>query len=348
MANAKIETGSVTTSRHTTHYLAAGPADGPLIIFVHGWPELSLSWRHQLPVFGDLGFRAIAPDMRGYGQSSVYDTHDAYAQREVVADMLELIDSFGRDRAVWVGHDWGSPTVWNIARLHPDRCRGVASLCVPYFSVNEGPEGMLALVNRDIYPQAEYPYGQWDYMVYYQENFERATKVFDADPYLTMKLLLRKGDPTAAGTPSMTASVRSNGGWFGPLDAAPDMPMDSDVVSEADLQIYARSLRKNSFFGPDSYYMNTESNSAFVADAPENLELPTLFLHGRYDYVCETVESRLAEPMRKRCKNLTEVIVESGHWMAQEQPRAVNAALANWLATQIGEFWPHPASALRI
>ena len=60
------------TDRHTTFYLGCGAAGATPLIFVHGWPELSISWRHQLPVFAALGFRCIAPDMRGYGRSSVY------------------------------------------------------------------------------------------------------------------------------------------------------------------------------------------------------------------------------------------------------------------------------------
>ncbi len=91
MKPTEIGAGFVNTARHTTHYLAAGPEDGPLLIFVHGWPELSLTWRHQLPVFGGLGFRAIAPDLRGYGRSSVYSRFEDYAQEQVVADMLELL-----------------------------------------------------------------------------------------------------------------------------------------------------------------------------------------------------------------------------------------------------------------
>jgi pimeloyl-ACP methyl ester carboxylesterase len=83
------------TNRHTTFYLAAGPDDGPLVIFAHGWPELSISWRHQLPALAALGLRAIAPDMRGYGRSSVYDRHGDYAQEHIVHDMLELLDSLG-------------------------------------------------------------------------------------------------------------------------------------------------------------------------------------------------------------------------------------------------------------
>src|SRR3984893_4013113 len=107
---------------HTSFYLACGAEDAPPIIFLHGWPELSISWRHQLPVFAGLGFRALAPDMRGYGRSSAYPRHEDYAQPEIVADMIELLDGIGAERAIWVGHDWGSPVVWSIAQHYPQRC----------------------------------------------------------------------------------------------------------------------------------------------------------------------------------------------------------------------------------
>ena len=83
------------SERHTTFYLAAGPENGPLVILLHGWPELSVSWRHQLPPLAALGFRAIAPDMRGYGRSSVYPKHADYAQEHIVRHVLELLDAVG-------------------------------------------------------------------------------------------------------------------------------------------------------------------------------------------------------------------------------------------------------------
>ena len=119
------------SSRHTTGYLESGPKDGPLLIFVHGWPELSISWRHQIPVFAGLGFRVVAPDMRGYGRSSTYESTDAFSQEEIVTDMVELLEHLEVQDAVWVGHDWGSPVVWNIASHHPSQITAVASLCVP-------------------------------------------------------------------------------------------------------------------------------------------------------------------------------------------------------------------------
>ena len=104
----------------------------------------------------------------------------------------------------------------------------------------------------------------------------------------------------------------------------------------------SRRSRATDFFGPDSWYMNGPANAAYAERARANwrLNMPVLFLHGEYDYVCETVESRLAEPMRAHCANLSETIVKSGHWMAQEKPLDVNAALAKWLAAQFLALWP--------
>src|SRR5438045_6735022 len=156
MALTDITEHAVKTPRHTTFFLTAGDEQRTPIIFLHGWPELSISWRHQLPAFAALGFRTIAPDMRGYGRSSAgYTTHAAYAQREIVADMIELADALKIDKAIWVGHDWGSPVAWNVASHHPERCIAVANLCVPYRTIEHSVEGTLGLADRSLYLAAK-------------------------------------------------------------------------------------------------------------------------------------------------------------------------------------------------
>ncbi|MBS0548084.1 MAG: alpha/beta hydrolase [Proteobacteria bacterium] len=331
---------TVKSARHTTGYLACGAEDAPLLVFVHGWPELSLSWRHQLPAFAALGFRCVAPDMRGYGRSNTYTRHADFAQEEIVADMLELLAALGRDKAVWIGHDWGSPVVWNIAAIHPDKVVGVASLCVPYLSQGFTLETVVPLVDRALYPEAEYPAGQWDYQVFYEESFDKVHPVLEANVRNTVKALFRKGNPALVGKPSRNAVVRRQGGWFGG-GACPDLPRDSDVITEQDLDAYTAALTRNGFFGPDAWYMNHKANGAYAKRAQNGgkLAMPVLFLHGAYDTTCETMTSRLAEPMRRDCADLTEVVVKSGHWMAQEKPVEVNAALAKWLAVRLPAYW---------
>lgn len=339
---AVIENHTVQLGSHQCHYLACGPTTGPRIFFVHGWPELSRSWRHQLPVFGALGFRAIAPDMRGYGNSSVYDQHSDYAQEKVVSDLCALQDELGGEPAVWVGHDWGSPSVWNLASHHPERCVAVASLCVPYASLERGLDNCLAFVDRTLYPEETFPAGQWEYMRFYEENFATATGQFEANSKNVVQLLFRKGDPAGFGQPSATAFTRINNGWFGDAQSAPEMPIDTDVVTAEDIAVYAESLQRNGWFGPDSYYMNHTRNADYARSAVNGgrLAMPVLFIAAQYDYTCETITSTLAEPMRKECDNLTESVIYSGHWMAQERPAEVNGTLVRWLAKDVGQFWP--------
>lgn len=329
-------------ARHTSFYLASGREGATPIIFVHGWPELSQSWRHQLPTFGNLGFRAIAPDMRGYGRSSVYQRHEDYAVENAVADMIELLDSVGAEKAVWVGHDWGSPVVWSIASHHPDRCHGIANLCVPYIPNGFAPENLIPLVDRTLYPESQFPAGQWEYMYFYRENFDKARKAFEHNVVNTVKGLFRQGNAAGKGQPAGTAFARISGGIVGPLEGVPDMPRDEGVLTEEDMHKYASGLLRNGFFGPDSWYMNGAANMAFAKHAKNNarIDLPTLFVHASYDYVCMTVGTRLADPMREYCRNLTEATVDSGHWMAQEKPVEVNAILARWLATKLPAVWP--------
>ena len=115
----------------------------------------------------------------------------------------------------------------------------------------------------------------------------------------------------------------------------------TDLLTDEDLNRYVSALEANGFFGPDAWYMNAQRNAEYARRAPGGgrLAMPVLFLHAAHDYVCETLTSRLADPMRAHCADLTEVVVPSGHWMAQERPVEVNAALARWLAQRLPDRW---------
>ena len=180
-------------------------------------------------------------------------------------------------------------------------------------------------------------------MRYYEENFAEAIAPMDANVYKFVKLAFRKGDPAEEGKPARTANARRNHGMLG--GNIPDLPRDGDVVSEEDLSVYVSALERNGFFGPSSWYLNHKANAEYAKAARNDgyLEMPVLFLNARYDYILECTHSRLAEPMRKYCRNLTEDTIRTGHWMAQEKPREVNAAIVKWLATSVPGVWPRPS-----
>ena len=179
----------------------------------------------------------------------------------------------------------------------------VANLCVPYFAKGFCPQELVPYVDRSVYPEAEYPVGQWDYQLHYEENFDAATRAMEADVRATVRALFRKGNPAMRGKPARLSTTRRDGGWFGGLGRAPDVPIDLDVITEHDLEHYAGALQRNGFFGPNSWYMNHARNQAYALKARDGgrLSLPVLFLHGELDFTCETVASRLAEPMRRDC-----------------------------------------------
>ena len=161
------------TARHRTAYIDMGPRDGPMMIFLHGWPQIGLIWRRQLEHFAAAGWRCIAPDMRGNGGSAVPTRVSDYALAEVVADIVELHDALGPKPALWVGHSLGCEVAWALASFHPERCRGVVALTVPHFARGSALADLVPLVDRAIYPADRYPVGQCDYMLFYVEHVSR-------------------------------------------------------------------------------------------------------------------------------------------------------------------------------
>lgn len=340
---AEISEHVLKTQRHETFYLACGPDDGPLVIFCHGWPELSITWSKQLLALGAQGIRAVAPDMRGYGRSTVHPNKDDYSIEELVRDMIALLDHLGAEKAVWVGHDLGAPVMWSIAQHHPERCHGMVGVCVPYLPAGLTLENLVSTVDRTLHPEDQFPNGQWDYIAFYQESFDLATKAFDADPQSTVHALFRAGEPSVTTMPSFTASTRARGGWFGPNGAPPPrFPLDTRVLSEDEAQIYADSLARNGFTGPDSWYMNLAANAAYAEKAKASwmLQMPVLFVHATYDPICATANPALVAPMRESCADLSEETIEAGHWVAQEKPEALHTAISAWLEAKLPATYP--------
>ena len=111
-----------------TRIHAVEDGEGPLVVLVHGFPESWYSWRHQIPALAAAGYRVVAIDQRGYGQSSKYRVQSAYRIKELVGDILGVLDAYGEQSAVVIGHDWGAPVAWTFAWLHPERCRGVVGI----------------------------------------------------------------------------------------------------------------------------------------------------------------------------------------------------------------------------
>jgi pimeloyl-ACP methyl ester carboxylesterase len=321
------------TARHTTSYLTAGPVLGPLMVFVHGWPEIGLLWRAQMEHFAAAGWRCLAPDMRGYGASAAPTRTDAYAISEIVADMVELHDHLGGASAVWVGHDWGSPLVGSLAAHHAQRCQGAVLLSVPYLPDAFALPTLIPLVDRALYPADTYADGQWDYFRFYQTDFDQAASDYEADIPATLASIFKPGSPAAAGKISPTASVRKNGGRFGAAHRAPPTPPDPSMWPKPDFDALVAAFSETGFRPADAWYLNDAANIAYARFAPDRgwLHQPVLFLNGVWDLICNIRGGRLGDPMRAACPDLTVADLQGGHWLPLERESEVNDAITRWL-----------------
>src|SRR5947209_8130904 len=112
---------------------------GPLVVLCHGFPELAYSWRHQVPALVDASYRVIAPDQRGYGGSTIPEATEDYDIEHLTGDLVAILDEVGEEKAVFVGHDWGSMVVSAMAQRHPERVRGVVNMSVPFLPRGDSP-----------------------------------------------------------------------------------------------------------------------------------------------------------------------------------------------------------------
>ena len=184
-------------------------------------------------------------------------------------------------------------------------------------------------------------------MNFYETSFKDVTAWFDSDIPSFVRLVYSKGDPASYGKEAITANVTRDGGWFGG-ESKPDpnwkmIPIENNVLDEEMYADVVAALSKTGFFGADAWYMNHKRNRAYSLEKWKNegyLHMPVLFVGAKYDGVCATSNSRLAEPQRRYCTNLTEVEIEAGHWVAEERPAETTAAITRWLVENCKQYWP--------
>jgi len=322
--------------RHTTHYWGAGPVDGPLMIFLHGWPEIGLVWRAQIEAFASEGWHCIAPDMRGYGGSSTPSASEDYALAEIVNDIVELHDHLGARPAIWIGHDLGSPVVGALASHHAERSRGVVFISIPYSPEAFALPSLLPLIDRKLYPAGEYQDGQWDYYRFYLTHFDQTVTDFNADIPATLAAIYRSGNPASVGKVYRSALVTRNEGWFGSAHRAPAMPPDPGLWPTADFDTLVEAFRATGFRPGNSWYLNDTANIAFAHAAPDGgrLRQPVLFVNGDFDGLCDITHNRVGDPMRNTCPDLSVRSLPSGHWLPLERKAELIQAIRSWLKTK--------------
>ena len=252
---------------------------GPLVLLCHGWPESWYSWRWQLTALAEAGFRAVAPDMRGYGETDRPDAVESYTLLHLVGDVVGILDSLSVERAVVVGHDWGAPVAWQAALLRPDRFRGVAGLSVPLLRRGFGlTTRMMPRTERSIF-----------YQLYFQTPGVAEAEL-ERDPRATIRRLLysSSGDAPRRGEdnplPDRAPGMMPIDGGF--LKRTIDPPALPTWLTEADIDYYAGEFARGGFRGGLNWYRNIDRNWELLAPFDGlPLSVPALFIGGDRDLV---------------------------------------------------------------
>lgn len=297
--------------------------EGPLILCVHGWPELSYSWRHQIAHFSKLGFKVAALDVRGYGDSSRPYPIEAYTMRNIASDVAAVIDALGGGHAILFGHDWGAPIVWNTTLIYPDKVRGVAGLSVPYMP--RGEQSFLKLA------EAVYA-GKFFYQLYFQqEGVAEAEFERDVRDSLRRIYYSASGDFRAESAGAFMA--KAPGAGF--LDGLPDPKPFPAWMSEQDLDAFTAAFQKSGFRGPLNRYraqnIDFDELSEFKG---AKITRPACFIAGERDPVRRFVPGiDLYERAGDHLADFrgTTIVPEVGHWVQQEAPEETNRALETFV-----------------
>ena len=282
---------------------------GHPVVLCHGWPELAYSWRHQVAALADAGYRVIAPNQRGYGRSSRPHEVEAYDIVHLTGDLVGLLDHYGYEDAVFVGHDWGALVIWGLALLHPNRVRGIINLSVSF--PDRGTREWVGFWEERL--------GSDFYIVHFNRQPGVADAMFDANVKRFLNNLYRTRqweEPAPDQPPGMTLINLAHA----------DQPTGQPIMSEAELDVFVEAFEHSGFTGGVNWYRNFTRNWGTLGNYEQRVEQPTLAIFGKYDIVPRSPTLADFVP------NVQTAELDCGHWIQQECPAETNRLMLDWMA----------------
>jgi epoxide hydrolase A/B len=295
----------------------AEQGDGPAVVLCHGFPEIAYSWRHQLPALAAAGFRAIAPDQRGYGATESPPSVNDYDIHHLTGDLVGLLDALGLERAVFAGHDWGGIVVWHMALLHPARTAGVIGVNTPYFPRSSAPP--LTLMRA--------MWGDNYYVVHFQKAGDADARLVRDVPRVFTQLM-------RAGVPAAGPATLQHGRNMVEAIEGPELP-GQPLLSAAELDVYVRAFERTGFTGGINWYRNLDRNWETTPELDgARIEVPSLMITAEHDPV---LRPELADGMRDLVPDLEVTMIPAcGHWTQQERPAELSRIMIDWLTRRFG------------
>jgi pimeloyl-ACP methyl ester carboxylesterase len=296
--------------------------EGPLVILCHGFPECWYSWRHQLPALAKAGFRAVAPDLRGYGRSDRPEQVEKYTILDDIGDVVGLVDALGAKQAVIVGHDIGAAIAWQTALLRPDRFRAAIALSPPFRSRGFGDSGP----PTTLMPRTE---NAMFYQLFLQTPEAEAGLGRDLRLTFRYQFYTFSGDrPPSAGAGGLPPGMMPRKGGF--LTDPLSLPA---WITEADIDVYVGEYARSGFHGPLAWWRNIDRGWELMAPfAGAAVTVPALYMAGERDFVAAIFSRDMAKQSALVPKLRPAIMLPGcGHWTQQERAPQVSAAMIEFL-----------------
>jgi pimeloyl-ACP methyl ester carboxylesterase len=292
------------------------------VVMCHGFPELGYAWRHQLPALAAAGFRAIAPDQRGFGFTDRPEPVDAYDIRHLTGDLVGLLDRLGIEKAVFAGHDWGGSVVWAMPLLHPHRVAGVIGVNTPFMP--RAPMDPIALMRA--------AYGEDMYIVFFQKPGP-ADAILGANPGKTLRFFYRKPAMTIDEFDRLPAD-RRNLALVTALQTDESQWAGNPVHTPEEHEHFTTIFSRTGFTGGINWYRNFTRNWQIMENIPQRVDCPALMVMADNDVV---LRPSLADGMENFVPDLKKHLIrDCGHWTQSEKPDELNAAMIGWLQSRFG------------
>lgn len=294
------------------HVAEQGPAAGPAVLLIHGFPELWFSWRHQMAALAARGFRALAPDLRGYGDSEAPADPASYTIFHIVGDIFALLDHLRLPKVLVVGHDCGAQVAWHLCLFRPDRVRAVVTMGVPFFPRSPRPVTDLFGARGDGF-----------YITQFQEpgRAERAFARYDVATVLKKFYSIEIDDLTAPPGVEIIDFLK-----------APSSPLP--WITEEELGQYAEKFQKSGFTGPLNYYRMMDMNWKLTAPwQGAKISVPAKFIAGDKDTGVQSFGTEAyikSGDFKSNVPDLEVAIIEGHHFLQQEQPERVSSEILSY------------------
>ncbi|WP_223590930.1 alpha/beta fold hydrolase [Pseudomonas sp. A-R-19] len=293
---------------------------GPLVLLCHGFPELGYSWRNQLAALAAAGYRAVAPDMRGYGGTDAPAEPDAYTTLHLVGDMVELVNALGEQQAVIVGHDWGALVAWSAALMRPDMFRAVVGMSVPF-----SPPGRVELLG------ALAARGISDFYIQYFQTPGVAEAELERDVESSIRRIYFSG--SGDGPDALVfGQLQPGKGFLGGAIEPETLPA---WLTLEDIAYYTREFTRSGFRGGLNWYRNMTRSWALLAPWRDCIiRQPSMFIAGSRDAVLKFPGSaRQIEAFAQTLPGLRgcHILEGAGHWIQRERATEVNELLLGFL-----------------